>query len=88
VDDGAQFEEALGHTSAETGASAGDENALVFQKICAEHGKLGNWEICNWAIENHVGQTLAINYSVTKLHNYSFPRADFDSELSHATRNP
>src|SRR5208282_153868 len=37
VDDGAEFEEALGHALAEAGAAAGDQDALVLEKIGAEH---------------------------------------------------
>ena len=37
VDRGSEFEEAMGHAFAEAGASAGDEDAFVFQKVGAEH---------------------------------------------------
>ena len=37
VDGGSEFEEALGHAFAEAGAAAGDEDALVLQKVGSEH---------------------------------------------------
>ena len=37
VDGGSEFEEACGHAFAEAGASAGDEDALVVEKVGAEH---------------------------------------------------
>ena len=37
VDCGSEFEESGGHAFAEAGASTGDEDALVFQKVGAEH---------------------------------------------------
>jgi len=40
VDFCAEFEEAVGHAFAEAGASAGDEDAFVGQKIVAEHERL------------------------------------------------
>jgi hypothetical protein len=40
VDGGSEFEEAGSHAFAEAGASACDEDALVFQKVGAEHGFL------------------------------------------------
>jgi hypothetical protein len=47
VDGGSEFEEACGHAFAEAGAAAGDEDALVLEKIGFEHrelslGYLGN----------------------------------------------
>ncbi len=35
--DGSEFEEALSHALAEAGAAAGDEDALVLQKVGSEH---------------------------------------------------
>ena len=37
VDRGSEFEEALGHAFAEAGAAAGDQDALVLQKVGSEH---------------------------------------------------
>src|SRR5262249_2721431 len=38
VDGCAEFEESLGHAFTEAGASAGDEDALGFEKVWGEHG--------------------------------------------------
>jgi len=37
VDGGAEFEEALGHGLAESGAAAGDEDALGVEKVGTKH---------------------------------------------------
>lgn len=42
VNDGSEFEKAFGHTFAEPGAAASDEDALGLKKIVAEHEDLSN----------------------------------------------